>query len=217
MKTSKVITLGSCLVIGALLAGCAKDNYQKGSAAGADLQQSGSLIGQANAKIDACVNTLKNLVDSPQGDLVNRFKLYSTAVGELQSTAEHVKSKVSGMRETGNEYFKAWDEQAAKIQNEDIKNRSAERKAEMQKRFTEIKAAYIKAGDEFRPFMQNLKDIQTALSTDLTSGGVSAIKGVADKTIADSEKVKASVNELATKFRELGVAMSAAAPQPAPK
>jgi aminopeptidase N len=119
------------------------------------------------------------------------------------------------MRGKGNEYFKAWDEQTAQIHNEDIKNRSAERKAEMQKKFTEIKMSYTEASESFKPFLSDLKDIQTALATDLTTGGVKAIKGAADKANKDAVPLKASIEKLAGQFKDLGTAMAAAAPPPA--
>lgn len=198
-----------------LIAGCKSANYQKGSAAGAGLQASANRISQGNAKIDAALSALNDLVNNPS-DLVAQFKKYGGAVNDLESSAKDVQSKVAAMRSKGNEYFKAWDQQTAQINNEDIKNRSAARKEEMQKKFTDIKMSYTEASEAFKPFLSDLKDIQTALSTDLTTGGVNAIKGAADKANKDAVPLKASIEELATQFKDLGVAMQAAQPPPAP-
>jgi chromosome segregation ATPase len=203
-----VLTLAS-----ALIAGCASQNYQKGSAAGAGLQASADKITQGSGKIDAALASLNELVNSP-GDLPAQFKKFSASVSDLESAAKDVQSKVASMRGKGNEYFKAWDEQTAQIHNEDIKNRSADRKAEMQKKFTEIKMSYTEASEAFKPFLSDLKDIQTALATDLTTGGVQAIKGAADKANKDATPLKASIEKLAGQFRDLGAAMSAATPPP---
>ena len=198
-----------------LMAGCKSSNYEQGAAAGAGLQESADKMGQGNAKIDAALAALNDLVNKP-GDLPTQFKTYSAAVSDLESTAKDVQSKVASMRGKGDAYFKAWDEQTAKIQNEDIKNRSASRKEEMMKRFTDIKTSYAQASEAFKPFLQDLKDIQTALATDLTPGGISSIKGVADKANKESVPVKDSINKLVGQFKDLGVAMGAAKPQPPP-
>jgi methyl-accepting chemotaxis protein len=198
----------------ALIAGCKSSNYEKGAAAGAGLQASADKISQGSGKIDATLTSLNDMVNSP-GDLAAQFKKYSTSVSDLESSAKDVQSKVASMRSKGNEYFKAWDEQTAQIHNEDIKNRSAARKEEMLKKFTEIKMSYTQASESFKPFMSDLKDIQTALATDLTPGGVTAIKGAADKANKDSVPLKASVDKLATQFKDLGASMQAAAPAPA--
>jgi chromosome segregation ATPase len=201
------------VVAAALLAGCRSSNYEKGSETGAGLQASADRIGQGQAKIDAAMKSLNDLVNSP-GDLATQFKAYSAAVNDLDSSSKDVQSKVASMRSKGNEYFKAWDEQTAQIKNEEIKKRSAERKAEMQKKFTEIKTSYTQASEQFKPFLSDLKDIQTALATDLTPGGVSAIKGAADKANKEAVPLKASFEKLAAQFKDLGVAMQSAAPPP---
>jgi chromosome segregation ATPase len=198
-----------------MMAGCKSSNYEQGAAAGAGLQESADKMGQGNAKIDAALAALNDLVNKP-GDLPTQFKTYSTAVSDLESTAKDVQSKVASMRGKGDAYFTAWDQQTAQIQNEDIKNRSAARKEEMMKRFSDIKTNYTQASETFKPFMQDLKDIQTALATDLTPGGVSAIKGAADKANKDAVPVKDSLNKLVGQFKDLGVAMGAAKPQPPP-
>jgi len=197
-----------------LIAGCKSSNYEKGSAAGAGLQASADRISQGSAKIDATLASLNDLVNNP-GDLVTQFKKYSSSVSGLESSAKDVQSKVAAMRAKGNDYFKSWDQQTAQIQNEDIKNRSAARKEEMMKKFTDIKMSYTQASESFKPFMQDLKDIQTALATDLTPGGVTAIKGAADKANKDAVPLKDSINKLATQFKDVGAAMQSAAPPPA--
>jgi hypothetical protein len=221
MKNPKAILLTSNLALALLLAtlaGCASGNYQKGGSAASGLTESANRIELAKGKIDVAVTALNALVSGGQADLVPQFKTFTTAVKDLESSAKDVSSKVESMRGAGSEYFKAWDEQLATIQNEDIKSRSAARKAEMQKKFTDIKGAYIETADTFRPFMATLKDIQTALSTDLTTGGIAAIKGVAATATKESGAVKVALDKLAAQFKDLGVAMSAtggAAPAPA--
>src|SRR5690348_14847947 len=100
-----------------LIAGCKSSNYEKGSAAGAGLQASADRISQGSAKIDATLASLNDLVNNP-GDLVTQFKKYSSSVSSLESSAKDVQSKVAAMRAKGNDYFKAWDQQTAQIQNE---------------------------------------------------------------------------------------------------
>jgi hypothetical protein len=199
----------------ALIAGCSSSTYEKGSATGAGLQASADKISQGSGKIDAALKALNDIVNNP-ANLPTQFKTYSASVSDLDSSAKDVQSKVAAMRAKGKDYFTAWDQQIAQIKNEDIKNRSVTRKEEVMKKFTEIKMTYTEASEGFKPFLGDLKDIQTALATDLTTGGVSAIKGAADKANKDATPVKSSLEKLAVQFRDLGVAMQSAAPPPAP-
>lgn len=198
-----------------LLAGCSSANYQKGSAAGAGLQDSADRMHQGAVKIDATLTNLNDMVNNP-GDLATQFKKYSASVADLEASANNVASKVAAMRGKGNEYFKAWDAQTAHIKNEDIKQRSAARRAEVEKKFTDIRMNYTRARDQFKPFLSDLKDIQTALATDLTVGGASSVKGAAEKANQDAVPLKATIEDLSAQFKDLGAAMIAAGPQAAP-
>jgi DNA repair exonuclease SbcCD ATPase subunit len=202
-------------VVVAILAGCASGNYQKGDSTGADLQASADRISQGSGKIETALTNLMAIVNSP-GDLPAQFKKFSAAVSDLQSSAKDVAGKVEAMSKRGEAYFAAWDEQIASIKNEDIKSRSVDRKTEVQKQFAAIRQSYEEASTAFKPFMSDLSDIQTALATDLTPGGVSAIKSAAERAVKSGNSLKGTMGKLATQFKELGVAMSASMPQPAP-
>lgn len=198
------------LVAAAVLTGCSSANYEKGSATGAGLQASADKVTEGSGKIDTALKALNDMVNTP-GDLPTQFKTYSASVSDLESSVSDVQTKVADMRAKGNEYFKAWDAQTAQIKNEDIKNRSAQRKAELQQKFTEIKMSYTEASSGFKPFVSDLKDIQTALATDLTPAGVNSIKGAAEKANKDSVPLKASMAKLAGQFKDLGASMQAVA------
>jgi ABC-type transporter Mla subunit MlaD len=219
MKTSSTFNIISQLALaGALTAivGCASSNYERGAATSASITDAANKIDAGKVKIDATLTSLNDLVNTSQGDLAPKYKQFSAAVNNLQSAAKDVKDRVADMREKGSEYFKAWDEQLAQIKNEDIKNRSAERKQTVQKEFTDIKKSYTEVQMAFEPFMSNLRDIQTALGNDLTMQGIASIKGAAEQADKHGAELNASVDKLAAEFRDLGVAMSTSAPTNAP-
>lgn len=212
MKTFSHILVAVLAAI--ILAGCNTANYQKGSAAGAGLADSANRMHQGTVKIDATLTNLNDMVTNP-GDLAAQFKKYAASVADLETSAKNVESKVASMRGKGNEYFKAWDTQTAQIKNEDIKQHSASRKAEVQQKFTDIRMNYTRASEQFKPFLSDLKDIQMALATDLTVGGVNSVKGAAEKANKDAVPLKATIEDLAGQFKDLGAAMQAAGPQAA--
>lgn len=199
----------SAVALAAVLAGCASANYKKGDSAASSLTSAANAITVGQAKIETALTNLNDLVNNPQGDLVAGFNKFNAAVKSLQATSQDVSRRVTEMRKTGNDYFQQWDQQLATIQNEDIKNRSAARKDEMEKKFADVKRSYTEVHLAFEPFLRDLKDIQTALGTDLTSGGVAAIRGVVDKANRDGEVVRSAAQQLSAHFKDLGVAMSA--------
>jgi hypothetical protein len=46
----------------------------------------------------------------------------------------------------------------------------------VKKSYDKVEASLVQAGEKFRPFLSDLTDIQKALATDVTAGGVKAIK-----------------------------------------
>ncbi|MGO8836247.1 MAG: DUF2959 family protein [Limisphaerales bacterium] len=220
MKTSKLTLLASNLALTvavAILAGCASHNYDKGSATAAGLRESADKISVADGQLNATLASLNNLVERPQADLRPQYQQFSDNVDNLASLAKHVDDSVTSMRKNGKEYFAKWNEELAGIKNEDIRNRSAARQKEVSDAFSDVKRSYAEAETDFKPFMSDLRDIQKYLGTDLTPAGVASMKDVAAKANKTGATLKKSVNKLAADFKSLGVAMSAAAPQPAPQ
>jgi hypothetical protein len=218
MKTSKLTLLASNLAFTAavaILAGCASHNYDQGSATAAGLKESADKIEAADGQLDATLASLNDLVNNPQSDLRPQYKKYSDNVDGLASLAKHVADSVTAMRENGKEFFAKWNEQLAGIKNEDIRNRSAARQKEVSDELLNVKRSYAEVEIAFQPFMSDLRDVQKYLGTDLTPGGVAAMKDIAPKANATGATLKASVNKLAADFKSLGLAMSAVAPAPA--
>jgi hypothetical protein len=56
--------------------------------------------------------------------------------------------------------------------------------------------------------MSDLRDVQKYLSTDLTAGGLGAVKGAATKANQDAIPLRAAVGKLTQEFKAMGVALS---------
>lgn len=195
-----------------LVAGCASPGYQKAGKTSTSLQGTAQGIDHALVPLDNVVATLSDLVNYPQGDITPQFKKYSAAVSKLESLADDVSSQAAAMRAQGTAYFRNWDLELAKIQNEDIHSRSLDRKNEVAAQFERVRISYAKTTTEFAPFMSDLKDIRTALATDLTAGGIASVKGLSG---AANEKVlplRESLIGLSAEFKSLGIAMSPGTP-----
>jgi hypothetical protein len=221
MKKPNVIKLISTLTITvalAALAGCAtKGNYQQGSATGTGLINASGKIAAGTNKVDTTLNSLNDLVNNPQGDLVPKYKKFNDSVSDLQALSDSVSKQFTDARVTGNQYFQNWDQQLALIKDQDLKNNSAQRKAGMQKEYDDLKRSYAQVQMNFGPFMTSLRDIQTVLGTDLTVGGVASVKSAATKANMNGAELKKSMSELSADFRDLGMAMQTSGPPAQPE
>jgi hypothetical protein len=211
MKTfrTKLLVFNVALAaLAGLLAGCASKGYEKGAATGQALQAAADKINQGITQIDVTLTALTNLVNNPKGDLVPRFNKYSDEVKNLKSLSVDVNDKATAMQAKGQDYFAAWNQQLAMIKNQDIKQRSADQLKAVTDKFKDISNSYQEVKTRFKPFMSDLEDIQTYLGTDLTDGGVSAIRKTADKVNDEAGPLKESITKLSDQFRQLGLSMS---------
>jgi hypothetical protein len=126
--------------------------------------------------------------------------------------ADDVSSHAAAMKEQGTDYFNKWDEELAKIQSEDIHTRSLDRKNEVAAHFERVRVSYAQATANFTPLMSDLKDIRTALGTDLTLGGLASIKGLSSKANDKGVPLRESLVRLSADFKDLGVALSTGIP-----
>ena len=211
MKAKQLVLnlLGGVVIIG-LVAGCSSTGYEKAADTATSLTKSSEGIVKSSALVDKALATLSDLVNNPKPDLRKQFGAFNDSVNALGSTAKDVDGKAKAMKSQGADYFKNWDKQMAAIKNEDIRNRSEARKGEVASKFGRISQSYDETKTAFAPFMSDLRDVQKFLSTDLTAGGLSAIKGVAAKATQDAAPLKESLSKLSEEFKGLGLSMSPA-------
>jgi len=213
--TFKQIQMTVCLATCAatlLVGGCATSGYDKGNKAAADIQTAANRIAALPDQIDKTLAALDELVNKPQTDLRPQFKQFTADLHDVQSAAIDIAAARRSMGEQSKEFFATWDAQLAKINNEDIKARSLERRSDVNQQLATIKRSYAEAEIAFRPFLADLQDVQKYLSVDLTAGGLAAIQPTVTRAHAGAAQLTANLTQLAEQFRALGLAMSSVTP-----
>ena len=214
MKTRlAILKIVPVLAAFVLAAGCASSGG-KGQATSDSIQRTADAAAKVNTTLDVVVNALNDLTANPQPDLRPQFKAYKSAVSDLDSVASKVRSAATAMDGKAEQLMAEWDKQLALVNNEDIKARSADRKNEVNERLNDIKTSFAEAKERFTPVQSDLKDILIYLETDLTPGGVAAIKRTAAKAIAGVPDLRSSIDEIVSNFKELGLSLSSVQPVP---
>lgn len=215
--TMKYSTLfASLLVISAIASGCAARGYNRADSAASSVQKAASRVDAGAGQIDIALATLTDLVDNPGADLKPQFSKFNAAVNDLEPLSKDIAAKSEAMQKKGAAYFQKWDEELAVIQNEDIRSRSAQRKAEVGQGFQRVQANYQSTATTLTPFISRLTDIRTALGTDLTPAGLDAIRGSVGSVKMEGASVVQSLRSLSADFKSLGVSLAPAVPQPVP-
>lgn len=211
MKTKTLIlNLFTLATAVGLATGCSSTGNDKAASTARSLAKSSDMIVKGNTLVDQTMAALNDLVMNPNADMRKQFDTFSSSVNDLGSIDKDVTCKATEMKSEGADYFANWDKETAQMLNEDIRHRSQARKREVAANFARISQHYDETKTAFEPFMSDLRDVQKFLGTDLTAGGLAAIKDVAAKATRDAVPVKESLARLSEEFKGLSVSLSSA-------
>ena len=191
-----------------LATGCASTGKDKSARTVKSLAESSSLIEKANGLMGQTLTQLNDLVANPAPDLQKQFAAFNSSLNKLGDVDKAVRRQAEEMKLMSAAYFAKWDEETARMQNEDIRHRSQARKQEVAARFDRISRQYDETKTAFQPFMADLRDVQNFLTTDLTKGGLAAIKIPTAKATSDAIELRASINELDEQFKSFKRSLS---------
>lgn len=194
------------------LGGCASSANEKGTQASESIQTVASELRTTSDRVGTTLTKLNTLATTKSGDIRPLFKSYSDSLDSLESAAKSVASHADQMKAKGDAYFADWDKKIAEINNEDIKARSQARREEVRASLARISTLYQDAKNQFQPFMADLKDIRSALNTDLTQSGIAALDPSIRKAAGEGANVRGTIQNLIKEFDALGVQMSPKAP-----
>jgi hypothetical protein len=154
-----------------------------GSATQASQQQLISSIGDTRVEttrtaeqLKATLAAINELTKQKTGDLRPAYNNYCAEVAKTQSAAAWTRTRASWMASDGRKYFQDWQATVNGIANESLRKKSQKRLDAVQVSYDKVEASLKLAGEKFSPFLSDLADIQKALASDVTPGGVKAVK-----------------------------------------
>lgn len=210
MKNHRLEKLATPLLLGLLLAvaGCATSGYRTNERTASTLESLASRIELAGAQMDIAVTELNNLVNNPQPDLRPQFNRFSAAVKKLDSLSSSVQKADNDLEARGKVHFESWDKEVITIQNEVIRSNAQARKLEVLTRFNNLRNNCLTVLTGYSPVQSDLRDTQRFLNSDLTLGGLAAIKDTASRVTQQATPVRDAVSKLVAEMKSVGVAVS---------
>ena len=188
----------------------ASSGYKKADKTGAGIAECRDEIVNGKKAIDASMKSLSAIAATANTDPRKAFKQYTKDLDKLESTAAKIRKRAQSMREQGQAYFKQWEKELAEVNNPEIRNLAASRKAKLQETFESIRKYTEPLKAQFDPWMADLKDLQKYLSNDLTIGGVDAAKGLFSKTTSGGMEVQKSMDALLAELNTIAATIAPA-------
>ena len=201
------------LIVSALVAGCGSSS--SGGRTASSKQAIESLRGtrQELAKAKTEVQQTNGSLDklASGGNLEQSYQQYTRQVAEMKASGERAKARGQDMRNRTRQYVAAWQKEMDQISSPELRAGASERRAKVQANFDQITASARATGDAYRPYLQNLQEIQKALANDLTPAGVDAARTAIDKAKAQGETVQQKLDALIAELDQVGGSMSTGA------
>lgn len=177
----------------------------------ATVDKAAAEVAEVNGRIDAALRNLDELVNHPSSDLERQLDNYEEAVEKLEDSAAKLRQVTENMQNKGREYLVSWDREIATIHNEDLRNRTMQRRNEVAGRLDALHNSYVRAREELGPLFRRLNEVETALKVDLTPGGLQTIQPTVNNVNQAAEPARNALRELAEAFRQAAVALAAEA------
>jgi hypothetical protein len=201
--------LAALLACGALLVtGCATTGPERAAQSAESMQATRGEFEKALEQLDAVVAALDDLVTNPEADLKPQYQAYATALDALDARVVSIRKRADEMAARGEAYFEGWEADAEGIANPELKEHSAQRKEKLREEYNKITTQADAVRNVANPLLQALRDLQKVIGMDLTSDGVKAVAGPAEKAKEQTESVKVEVNKLLAELETVAKLLS---------
>ncbi len=190
------------------LTGCSSAGYTKGNAASRSFENAAAEVQAQSEDLDQTIGTLKQLITQPGPDLRKPFRRYSRHLDRFAASALRVEATGHLLEQKHAEYLRAWEQELSAIDFEHVRALSQARRAEVSQRFDAVHRRYQENQAVVQPMIAYFQDIRRALSTDLTPGGLQALKGTVAHADENAAKVRTALAALTAELVKSGNQLS---------
>ena len=185
------ITLSTALI--PFISGCATTGSDRAEKATTKMESVDGEIKDSVAQLDATGAALENLIKPGQSDRKSALATYSDNVVKMDRLGVKLIKHTDEMSARGKDYFDEWKKEGSTYTNPQIREISEKRSAELNTVFRRISESSIGIRGSFGAYMNDIKEIQSYLSNDLTDKGITSITPVAQKAIRDGASLKSAI------------------------
>jgi hypothetical protein len=186
-----------------LLGGCATTGMDRSVKTSNSIRDVDSEIRKISVQIDVTANSLDSLVNAGNPDLKKSFNSYSDNLDKLDHDGKRVLKRLDEMKEHSKEYFAEWDKQGSAYTNPELSALSEERRSKLAEIYARVPAAGAGVKSSYHAYMNNLMEIRSFLSNDLTPKGVETVTPIAKRAVLNMEVLKSSLQPVLTALGEI--------------
>lgn len=201
MKNRILLTIGLVTV----LASATQANQQQ---LATSIRETHVETSRTAAQLKATLAAITAMTKQTKGDLRPAYNAYCAEVTKTEAAAAWTRTRVTWMAGDGRKYFQDWQATIDGISNPSLKKKAQKRLDGVKASYEKVEASLKEAGEKFKPFISDLSDITKALATDVTAGGVKAIKGTVNSANYNHQFVDKAVKAALKEMGKMETALS---------
>lgn len=159
-------------------------------------------------QLKATLGALNALTAQKKGDLHPAYRAYCAEVAKTQSARDWTATRIQTMNTNGGAYFEDWQGKVNEIANRSLRKKTQKRLDTVRASYKQVLASLTLAGEKFKPFLADLNDIEAALATDVTAGGVKAIKSTVRSANWNYQYVDKSITTALKEMQKMAKSLS---------
>ena len=163
---------------------------------------------RTSEQLKATLAALNALTKQSKGDLRPAYNAFAAEVPKTEAAATWTRVRVQWMAGDGRQYFKNWQKTVDGIANESLRKKAQKRLDAVQANYDKMEVSMKEASDKFKPFLSDLTDVQKTLASDVTPGGVKAVKPTVSNAKWNHQFVNRAINEALKDMQKMEKALS---------
>ncbi len=183
--------LGVACVVG--LTGCATTGFEQANKAADSIQKTKNELYAGHNQVTVVLNALDQVMNSQPAYVSDAYKEFVKQAGRLEKQGYKTGKIADNMRRKGASYFGGWGEEVAMMRSSSAREESAKRLVSANKDYERIEASVSVVKSVYKPFLNDLYDIQRSLNHDLTKKGLTAVSAIVKKAKEDGVKLQKSI------------------------
>ncbi|MGE5296780.1 MAG: DUF2959 family protein [Solirubrobacterales bacterium] len=209
----KWIEVGVFCSVVALLTGCEMNEGRQAKVAKRaenSLADTRSQLLRAEQQVDTTLTSMDRLAAEPH-NLKRSYKAYAGEVSKTVRESEQAQERADHMKTQWHEYMANWEKEANRLNSEQLRAGTTERRQTVREDYDHLRDVANNTHAAYEPFLTQLREIQRAISLDLTPAGVDATKPAMETARQTGAQLKEQINAF---IQELDRVANAGVTQP---
>jgi hypothetical protein len=189
-----------------LSAGCATNKSGQAREATktvASMQSTRQELVKAQVQVDDVLAAMDQLAAASPETLPAAYRVFTKQVSRTVSQADAARHRANEMRDRWREYMTSWEKETEQLSSPELQARVAERRQAVEKNYDRLRTAARGMQEAYPPFITHLRDIQRALSLDLTPAGVQAAQPAFELARTSATDLKQKIADFITEIDEV--------------